>query len=267
MPVSTFALDKTTMKRTAYSILGVSESATEAGIERAYQMRLVEIQTNMKLADADKHQEIAAIDEANRILSRSTSRTIYDRKLAQENADVGDQTTTDNGSLRNKIIAVVVALAIAAGGFYWMQQREAERVLVNEERIAAELKAAKATVDAEKARLKFEEQQRNDAAERKASEEARLEQARLQREQDMQAEKFVALPQAAPQKSAAEINRDNFKREINQIIQQREGDRQQRQAQQEVDRQKRYLQQLEDEERLAAQRRANSANPDPRSPR
>lgn len=255
------------MKRNAYSILGVANSATEAGIERAYQMRLVEIQTNMKLADADKLQEIAALEEANRILSRSTSRASYDRKLAQENADVADTVSADSGNMRNKFIAVVIAVAIAAGGFYWMQQREAERVRVNEERIATEMKAAKAAVDAEKARLKFEEQQRTDAAERRASEEARLEQARLQREQDMQAEKFVALPQAAPQKSAAEINRDNFKREINQIIQQREGDRQQRQAQQEVDRQRRYLQQLEDEERLAAQRRANTANPDPRSPR
>jgi len=250
------------MKRSAYNILGVSESATEAGIERAYQLRLVDVQTNMKLSDADKLQEIAALEEANRILSRSTSRAIYDRKLAQAHVNMGEGIGADSGSARNKIVAVAVAVAVAGGGFYWMQQREEVRVRVNAERIADEMKTVKAAVDAEKARLKFEEQQRADAAERKAGEEARLEQARLQREQDMQAEKFVALPQAAPQKSAAEINRENFKREIGQIIQQREGERQQRQAQQEVDRQRRYLQQLEDEERLAAQRRANSAPKD-----
>ncbi len=253
------------MKRNAYSILGIAQSATEAGIERAYQMRLVELQTNMKLPETEKIAEIAVIEDANRILSRSTSRVIYDRKLAAESNDSDYVTENDGGSMRNKIIAVVVAVTIAGGGFYWMQQREAERVRVNEERIAAELKAAKAVVEAEKARLKFEEQQRTDAAERKASEEARLAQAQLQREQDMQAEKFVALPQVVPQKSAAEINRDNFRREIGQIVQQREGERQQRQAQQEVDRQKRYLQQLEDEERLAAQRRANAARNDPRT--
>lgn len=259
LPDFTFAQQIINMKRNAYSILGIAQSASEAGIERAYQMRLIEMQTNMKLPEAEKIAEIAAIEEANRILSRSTSRVIYDRKLAAESADSHEVAIHEDGSTRNKIIAVVIAMAIAAGGFYWMQQREAERVRVNEERIAAEMKAAKATVDAEKARLKFEEQQRTDAADRKATEESRLEQARLQREQEMQAEKFVALPQVAPQKSAAEINRDNFRREINQIVQQREGERQQRQAQQEVDRQKRYLQQLEDEERLAAQRRANSA--------
>lgn len=252
------------MTRTAYEILAIPQNASEDAVERAYQMRLIEVQTSRKLADAEKLAETTAIEEANRILSRSTSRTMYDKKLA---AAEKVEYAQEGGNVVSKVIALVIVLAVAVGGYIWYQQRESERVRLLQEQQAAEQKAAAAVAEAAKTRIQFEEQQRRDALERKLSEEARLEEARVQREREMQAEKFVALPQAAPPKTPAEIGRENIQREINRQSQQNEFERQYRQAQQEAERQRRFLLQLQEEEKAAREARARSINPDNRNPR
>jgi hypothetical protein len=252
------------MTRTAYEILSIPQTASEAAVERAYQMRLIETQTSRKLSETEKLVEIAAIEEANRILSRSTSRVLYDKKLAA--ADKVEYAQEGSGII-SKVIAIIVVLVVAVGGYYWFEQREAERIRANQERIAAEQKAAVAAAEAAKARIKFEELQQRDAAERKLSEEARLQEAREQREREMQAEKFVPLAQPAPQKSAAEIGRENLLREVNRQAQQNEYERQYRQAQQEAERQRRFLLQLQEEEKAAREARAKSVNPDNKNPR
>jgi len=255
----------TRTSRNAYSVLKIRADASEESVERAYQMRLIEVQTNMRLSGEQKNIEIVDIEEANRILSRRASRASYDLTLANEN-DAADE-PANSSTTRNKIVVLVLVIAVAAGAFFWLNQREAERQRINVERAVAEAKAAEALLTAEKTRLKFEEQQRLDAIERRANEEARLTEARAAREQEMQAEKFVALPLAVPQKSAAEINRENMRKEINQIIQQRENDRVVRQSQLEIERQRRFLQQLEDEDKAAREARARAANPDSKNPR
>jgi hypothetical protein len=252
------------MTRTAYEILSIPQTASEAAVERAYQMRLIEAQTSRKLSETEKLVEIAAIEDANRILSRSTSRVLYDKKLAA--ADRVEYAQEDGG-IKRKVIAFIVILAVAAGGYFWFEQRETERIRANQERIVAEQKAAVAAAEAAKARIKFEELQQRDAAERKLSEEARLQEAREQREREMQAEKFVPLQQAAPPKSAAEIGRENIQREINRQVQQNESERLFRQAQQEAERQRRFLLQLQEEEKAAREARAKSANPSNNNPR
>lgn len=251
--------------RNAYSVLKIRQDASEESIERAYQMRLIEIQTNMGLSGEQKNSEIVAIEEANRLLSRRASRASYDQMLAHDNSAADEP--NQSSATRNKLITLVLVIAMAAGAFFWANQREAERTRMNVERAAAEATAAETLLAAEKARVKFEEQQRQDAIERRASEDARLAEARAAREQEMLAEKFVALPQAVPQKSAAEISRDNMRKEINQIIQQRENDRSVRQSQLEIERQKRFLQQLENEDKAAREARARAANPDSKNPR
>lgn len=242
------------MSGNAYTILKVPSNATEAAIDRAYQLRLIEVQTNMKLSDAERQQEIIAIEEANRVLSRATSRELYDRKLAADHA----KSASDGGiGMRAGLTAAAVVLVIAGAGYVWVEQRDAARRLAEQERILDQQKAAAAAI-ANSERLKFEEQQRRDAAERRAAEEARLADVREAREREMQAEKFVALPLAAPAKSQAQINRENFLRQYGELVEQSEVERQRRQAQQVADRQKRYVEQLSREENEAAQQRARA---------
>ncbi len=242
------------MSRTAYAVLKVPANATEAAIDRAYQLRLIEVQTNMKLSDADRQQEILAIEEANRVLSRATARELYDRKLA---ADLTSSDRAGSGGMRAGLAAAAIVMAIAAGGYFWVQQRDAALRQAEQEQILENQKAAAAQLAASE-RLKFEEQQRRDAAERRAAEEARLAEVREAREKEMQAEKFVALPQAAPAKTQAQINRENFLRQYGELVEQSEVEKQRRQAQQVADRQRRYVEQLSREENEAAQQRARA---------
>ena len=239
------------MSRSAYTVLKVPEDATESAIERAYQLRLIETQTSRTLSDSARQDELMAIEEANRTLSRSTSRALYDRKLAAEHHSAD---SSARGRFGGAVIAAAAFVAIAAGGYVWMQQREVASQLAEQDRMAAEQNAA--TVKAE--RIKFEEQRQRDATDRLAAEEARLAEARELREREMKAEKFVALPQAAPAKTPQQIQRENLQRQFGEYAEQSEAEQQRRQAQQVADRQKRFVDQLTREENHATEERSRA---------
>ncbi len=235
------------MTRNAYTVLKVPENASEATIERAYQMRVVEIETNMAMPENSKQTELAAIEEANRILSRTTSRDVYNRKLAAERG-----AAENSGGLGIKLVAAAVVIAVAGGGYFWMQQRDAARLLAEQERIAGEQKAAAANV----ARIKFEEQQQRDATERLAAEEARLAEARELREREMKAEKFVGMPPMVSSKTPQQLHLEGLQRQAAEMAAKYEVEGRQLQAQQIADRQRRYVDQIA---------RENNSNSDTRA--
>ncbi len=241
------------MPSNAYLVLKVSENASEASIERAYQSRVIEVQTNMTMSEAAKQTEMLAIEEANRVLSRATSRELYDRQLA---ADRNKGESSAGSGIGSKLVMAGVIIAIIAGGYFWIQQREAARQQVEQERIASDQRATAALAAATAARLKFEEQQKRDAEERRLAEETRLTEAQAQREREMHAEKFVGLPLPVPAKTQAQINRENFLRQYGELAELSETEKQRRQAQQVADRQKRFVDQLAREEQAADDARA-----------
>ncbi len=245
------------MSANAYTVLKVSESASEATIERAYQARMIDVQTNMAMSDAAKQTEMLAIEEANRVLMRSTSRELYDRQLAaQRNTD----DASSGEGMGSKLIMIGVVLAIGGGGYYWMQQREAQHRLAEQERILIEQRATAASAAAAATRLKFDEQQSRDADERRLAEEKRLAEAQAQREREMHAEKFVGLPLPVPAKTQAQINRENFLRQYGELVELSEAEKQRLQAQQTADRQKRFVDQLAREDARAAEMRARAVD-------
>lgn len=241
------------MPSNAYTVLKVSENASDASIERAYQARVIEVQTNRTLSDSAKQTEMLAIEEANRVLSRTTSRELYDRQLAnRRNTD----DASSGAGMAGKLMMISVVLAIGGGGYYWMKQRDAQLRLAEQERVQSEQRAAATTAAATAARLKFDEQQKRDAEERRLAEETRLAEAQAQREREMHAEKFVGLPLPVPAKTQAQINRENFLRQYGELAELSETEKQRRQAQQVADRQKRFVDQLAREEQAADDARA-----------
>ncbi len=236
------------MTRNAYTVLKVSEDASEAAIERAYQLRVMEIETNMSMPGDAKHAELAALEEANRILSRTTTRDVYDRKLAAERGAAD----ASGGGLGLGLITTAVVIAIAGGGYVWMQQRDAARQLAEQERIAVEQKAAAANV----ARIKFEEQQQRDATERLAAEEARLAEARELREREMKAEKFVGMPPMVSTKTPQQLHLESVQRQAGEMAAKYEVEGRQLQAQQIADRQRRYVDQIARENNSTTDSRA-----------
>ena len=239
------------MARTAYDILSISEDATEAAIERAYQLRLLDAQNAATMSDAAREAAMAEINRAYQTLSRSTSRARYDKSLGVRHDD-----QPSAFRIKPEMVAVMVLVAALAGGGYWFMQYQETKQREEQARLAAEAEAAAATAKAARDRLNFELQQAREAAERQVAEEQRIEQLRLEREREMPKEKYVVLP---PVQGAGTLsNRDIIDSQVNRWSELTESRRVQLQAQMEADRQRRYLQQLQDEERRAAEARSRA---------
>lgn len=239
------------MARNAYDILGINEDATEAAIERAYQLRLMDAQSDTSISDSAREAAMAEINRAYQTLSRTTSRARYDKSLGI--ASAGHQAVFYR---RPQFIALIILIATLAGsGFWFMQYQEAKQREIDA-RLAEEAEAAAATAKAARERLNFELQQAREAAERQVAEEQRIEQLRLEREREMPKEKYVVLP---PVKGASTLsNRDMIDSLAGRWSELSESRRVQLQAQMEADQQRRYLQQLQEEERRAAEARARA---------
>jgi hypothetical protein len=254
--------------RDLYEIIGVPETASDVWIERAYKEARARVEardtTRDNTAQKQKLAELASLDEAMQTLSSADLRAAYDEKLEQWR-----EAKAAGGALKRVKQGVLglAVLAMLGGGIYWYQEREAERLRFEQEKIASEIAIKKKLAEIAEQRKQSEERLQREALERQQEEEKRLELAREQRAQDSQSQRFVVDDRYEKAQREKRTDAERLQRQNDELRQRFETERIRNQAQVELDRQRRFIEQREREEAMAVQERAAAARARPQDPK
>jgi curved DNA-binding protein CbpA len=145
-----------------YVVLEVARGATPEVIEAAYRRLEADLRERLARLPGDELAKLrlAAVEDAWNTLSDPVRRGVYDARQAylQEHRDApvpAGREPAGRGSIVP--VAVIVALLIAGGGYWYASYRnEQARIVAEQERVKAEAAAAAAAAEARRAEAEAE---------------------------------------------------------------------------------------------------------------
>ena len=119
-----------------YDILGIARDATPNVVKIAYEGKVKKL---ARLSDSKRAAEEKPLKEAFAILSNPAKREHFDSRLMELDANLGG-----SGSNAPLVIGIVVVALTAAGiGYFLSERSKAQKAArIEEQRVAAERKAA-----------------------------------------------------------------------------------------------------------------------------
>ena len=191
------------MQRDHYDILDIPENASHAWIEKAYQKRLLALESNTALKAKKRVAALAEISEAYRVLGDDGVRLAYDAELLK----IRETANEPSALVKMVRMALLVGLPlIAAGTYFYMDSQAKARVQQERAEQIAETQRLEAQQQRfEKERVLAEERDRLD---REKAERDRIESIRIAHEEVMRNGRFIPLPtldQQARDKQNAEL--------------------------------------------------------------
>ena len=240
-----------------YQVLGVSVGATPEVLRIAFEGRLKAL-AKARLGEPERKAEEAALRLAYGTLTNPARRAAFDAQLE----GAGER---EARSSRNTTIAVVAAVlvAVVAGlGWYFSERgARAERIRLEEARIAREAEELRYRVATEKADKERREREaayaQESAARREERDRQRVERERTQYQREVDRAQSVADREAERARSEEEAR--ERERERAELRDKAQAERDLAAAQRDANRQKRYLEQQEEEERRIREERHQRA--------
>jgi curved DNA-binding protein CbpA len=135
-----------------YHVLGVSHDAAPTVIKIAYEGK-VKALAKADLTDAERRVEERLLEQAHVTLSNPAKRQWFDKQFAKQ-VEAEHKAAAHKG-FKGLAVATAFLVVMVAGIAYWKveQNKERERVRIEEQRIALEKEKLRAQADIEKARL------------------------------------------------------------------------------------------------------------------
>lgn len=262
------------MSRDLYEILGVSQRATDASIQRAVQTAKDKIAADESLSALTREARLADVQTAAEVLTSPAKRDQYDDAKRRDFDDEAGGVMAILRAPRTWMISAAVTVVVV--GLYGQYARAQTNERLERERIVAEEQQERRTKEREAGRV--QETQRLDQelrAQKETDDKLRQEtneirSAESQKKQYVADDRYTAPAGENPSSYQSRRREYEGQRQFSNEMQQRateerkqryEEETNLRRAKADVDRQKRYLEQLEREEEVARASRAARSSP------
>jgi hypothetical protein len=226
-----------------YQILGVPHDAAASIVTIAYEGK-VKALAKADLTDAERRTEERLLEQAYVTLSNPAKRQWFDKQFAQHVE--AEHKAAAHGSHRGLYTTAAVVMVLVAGIAYYKveQNKERERVRIEEQRIALEQEKLRAAADIEKARLDETQAQYQARLDSEARFRASRDRAYMDRQSRVNQNSAFQGQVQDRVLSTFDERRSQYNEDRDRSI----SDQERRKAWAEVERQKRFVQQRESEE-------------------